>query len=455
MSAVPRPDDEDDVLPADLSVAAALAYATRRHQRGERELAIQLYARILEAAPEHPDALHFMGIALHQSGRSAQGLGFIERSIAALPDAPGPHFNRGNILLEQGRFEDATAAYARTAALGFDNAPLQSNLGVLYRAQGLLAEAERAYRRAIELDPKLADARDNLGNLYEAMGRPADAVREYCEALVLAPHNPQTRKMLGIAYQMLGRLDDAVAIYTAWLADEPANPLALHYIAACTGQGVPQRAPDDYVESVFDTFANSFDAKLAALTYRAPEYVAHAVGQHCAPAKALDVLDVGCGTGLCGPLLAPYARRLTGVDLSAPMLAKAEPRGVYTELVKAELTTYLQEHPSSSDLVVSADTLCYFGALDDAMAAAYAALRPGGWLVFTVEASVGERAQTPFHLHPHGRYSHASTYIASLLARSGFDPVTLDAVHLRMESGKPVDGWLVAAQRPAAAAHTH
>jgi len=441
-------------LPAELSVAEALALAIRTHQRGERELAIQMYERVLAAAPEHPDALHFLGVAQHQRGRSEQALALLARAIASDPTAPGPYLNRGNVLLEQGRFDEATADYARATELGLDSAAVYNNLGVLYRARRMPLEAEQAYRRAIALDPRLADAHNNLGNLFEALGRTEDAVCEYCEALVLTPLHPQARKMLGVAYQTLGRLDEATAIYREWLADEPDNPLPKHYLAACTGAGIPQRAADDYVEAVFDSFANSFDAKLAKLTYRAPEFIAVAVARHCAPAaKALDVLDAGCGTGLCGPLLAPYARRLVGVDLSAQMLAKAEPRAVYDELVKAELTGYLQAHLQRSDLIVSADTLCYFGALEAVFAAAHAALRPGGWLMFTVEASVGpDDAGMPFRLHPHGRYSHARAYVDTLLSGAGFNPVTLDAVHLRMESGKPVDGWLVAAQRRAGAA---
>ena len=52
------------------------------------------------------------------------------------------------------------------------------------------------------------------------------------------------------------------------------------------------------------------------------------------PSKQLDVLDAGCGTGLCGPLLAPYARRLIGVDLSEGMLALAKEKHVYDALIK-------------------------------------------------------------------------------------------------------------------------
>ena len=83
------------------------------------------------------------------------------------------------------------------------------------------------------------------------------------------------------------------------------------------------------------------------------------------PSKSLDVLDAGCGTGLCGPLVAPYARRLTGVDLSAGMLAQAKEKNVYDALMKGELTEYLRDSREAFDLIVSADTLVYFGGLED------------------------------------------------------------------------------------------
>ena len=433
--------------PGEMTLPEAIAFATGHHRQGRRALAMQIYERVLAVDPEHPDALHFLGIAHHQGGDAATALAFIDRSIAALPDAPDPHFNRGNVLLEENRFEEATQAYARAAELGFDSAPLQSNLGVLYRAQGQPQLAEQAYQRAIELDPTMADAHNNLGNLYEAMGRSEDAVRAYCNALLLTPMHPSSRKMLGLVYYTLGRIDEATETYRSWLAEEPDNPLPRHYLAACTGRDVPERAADAYVEAVFDGFANSFDAKLAKLTYRAPDLVAGAIARFCAPpAKALAILDAGCGTGLCGPLLAPYARELIGVDLSGQMLAKAAPRAVYDELVKAELTSYLLAHPGASDMIVSADTLCYFGALDEVLRAARDALRAGSWLFFTVEASVSEFHDEAFHLHPHGRYSHARHYVDQVLAQTGFAATHVDAVHLRMESGKPVDGWLIAAR---------
>ena len=77
-------------------------------------------------------------------------------------------------------------------------------------------------------------------------------------------------------------MDKAAAVFRGWLAEEPGNPMALHYLAACEGgQAIPGRASDAYVESTFDSFAASFDEKLASLDYRAPGLVAEAVRAAC------------------------------------------------------------------------------------------------------------------------------------------------------------------------------
>ena len=188
-------------------------------------------------------------------------------------------------------------------------------------------------------------------------------------------------------------------------------------LAACSGHDVPPRASDAYVEETFDSFAASFDSKLAQLSYRAPALVAQMLAESDVEAsKSLDVLDAGCGTGLCGPLIAPYARRLVGVDLSEPMIAQARARNVYDELVKQELTAYLGDSTEEFDVIVSADTLVYFGLLEDVAAAAANALRPGGRLVFTVEELNGAGSDAGYTISPTGRYRHARPYVERVLA---------------------------------------
>src|SRR5205823_4190516 len=114
--------------------------------------------------------------------------------------------------------------------------------------------------------------------------------------------------------------------------------------------------------------------------------------------------------------LQPRAKRLVGVDLSSGMLARARARNKYDHLVEAELSAWLASQRQTYDVIVSADTLCYFGALDKALSGAARALQPGGLLVFTVERAADD-VQT-YQLNRNGRYSHAEQYVRDTLAQA-------------------------------------
>ena len=435
----------------EVTLHEAISIAVLFLQNQQTSEATRVLRDVLAVAPAHPAALHFAGVAACQDKRFDEGIGLINRSLEADPSNADWHSNLGIALKGAGRDEEAMAAYGRAIALEPGHARAHNNLGVLQRRKGRFAAAEASYREAIRLKPDYAEAHQNLGVLLSGVGRVPEAVEALNRALVLTPAAPETRRLLAYAHCALGEPGKAVQIYQDWLREEPDNPVARHLLAACSGEAVPARAADAFVERVFDSFAESFDAKLASLSYRAPQIVAASLADSgMEAAGALDVLDAGCGTGLCGPLLRPYARRLVGVDLSGEMLARAGTRQVYDDLIRAELTGYLAAHPGAFDVVASADTLVYFGALEEVAAVAAAALRPGGLLVFTVEASVGLEPPAGYELHFHGRYVHGRAYLAGVLARAGFR-AEIASAELRMESGLPVAGYVVRATRPAGA----
>ena len=79
-------------------------------------------------------------------------------------------------------------------------------------------------------------------------------------------------------------------------------------------------------------------------------------------------LDLGCGTGLCGPLVKPMVDHLDGVDLSHDMVARRSARGVYEQLVQGDVVEYLQTTQRRYELVLSADVFIYIGDLDPVFA---------------------------------------------------------------------------------------
>ena len=403
--------------------------------------AADIYRSILEVAPDHADALHFSGVLAHQQARSDEAVALIERSLELEPRRADWYSNLGIVLQDRLRLDEAIAAYRRAIELDPAHANAHSNLGVVLRAMGEVAEAEAAYRAAIRIDPEHSDAYHNLGVLLNAEQRPREAALCFSKVITLRPKDPEARRLLALAHCTLGEVDEAVAIYEGWLEEDPESPVARHMLAACTGRDVPLRASDAYIETTFDSFAASFDSKLARLSYRAPALVAAMLSESRAD---LEVLDAGCGTGLCGPLLAPYARRLVGVDLSERMLAQARERDAYDELIRGELTTYLHGCCEAFDVIVSADTLVYFGSLEPVVSAAANALRPGGRLVFTVEELAGD---TGYRFSTSGRYQHAREYVERVLAEVGLRSEIVSA-ELRLEAGEPVAGFVVRGTKP-------
>lgn len=312
-----------------------------------------------------------------------------------------------------------------------------------------MAGAESAYRTAVDCAADFVPALNNLAALLAETGREEESSLFSCRAFVLPPLAGKQPKMLGIAYYRLGRIAEAAECYRAWLLAEPDNALARQHLAACTGEDVPARAPDGFVTAMFDEMAEDFDRKLVGkLSYRGPEIIAGLLAQHLVARGELTVLDGGCGTGLCAPVLAPYAKHLTGVDLSPGMLAKAGACKQYDELVQAELTAYLLERREAFDLIVMADTLIYFGDLAALFAAVAQALRPAGVFAFTVEAAESGEPSAGYQLSPSGRYGHRHDYLERQIDAAGFAVLSSGRMVLRSEFCSPIQGIAMLARLP-------
>ena len=419
------------------------------HQSLQLDDAEKLYGRIIETWPDAPDAWHLLGMLKFHRNQEEEGVQHLRKCLSLAPDFPDAHANLGNMLLNRGRITEASHHLHRALHLRPEAFQPRVALAALFRALGRVQEAEQMLRPAFESEEgKQSSAVQNgMGNIFEMLDRSDEAIECYRAAQELNPDLGFARARLGMMLAYTGRLDEAVVVFRKRLAIEPDDAEAQHMLAACGGSDVPDRAHDAYVRKTFDVFASSFDAKLESLEYRAPQLIHRAMLSALpAPDKSLTVVDTGCGTGLLGELIRPFCARLTGVDLSPGMMSRAQARKVYDELVESELGSYLAAHPGEFDIVTSADTFCYIGNLDPVFESAARALRPGGWLFFSVEHGV--ELQQDFLLQFHGRYAHQKTYIESSLSSAGFSSVRIEQDTLRMEMSKPVPGLIVSARIP-------
>lgn len=310
-------------------------------------------------------------------------------------------------------------------------------------------EAASLFRRALAIDSADVDARFYLGELLHAYAENRDeAVTLLRGVLATDPDRFVASRLLAWCLLKQDKRDDAVAVLRQWVIRAPDDPTARHLLAAYSHEAVPERAPDDFVRKTFDDSADYFDAMLRdTLHYCAPEVLMAALQRNSTLADASLICDFGCGTGLCAPLLRPLAKSLMGVDLSERMIEKARALSVYDELSVAEGTAFLLSGIRAYDLIFAADTLEYFGALNELMKAAFAALRGAGIIAFTVEKQPDD-GDSGFELGDTGRYRHSAAYVLRQLSEAGFIDVDLTVATVRIEAGRAVAALVVIAHKP-------
>ncbi len=449
-------------------------------QQGDAQAALTLIARAIAINPAQATAHCNLGAALQDLGRSNEALASYDTAVRLNPGYALAWSNRGNALRKLGRLLEAVASYERALALRPACPEAWCNRAMalldLGEAPAALASSERAlaerrvypaascvranalfqlrdfdaalrgYGDAIAADWKIPEAHAGSGLALQKLGRLQEALSCFDAALALRPEHPASHQQRSDVLLALGRRAEAIAACEqarARALDAGQDPAQIDFALAALGVGAaPGRAPGAYVKALFDQYAGHFDQHLTGvLGYRTPALIDAALKRHLDRTDHASV-DLGCGTGLCAPFLRPISRSLLGVDLSEKMLAQARATGLYDELACAEIGAWLAQHLETFDLVVAADVLVYFGALDALFASVRAALRPGGWFCFSVEA--GEAgAEGGYVLLPSKRYAHAFTYLQRLAREHGFELVEAEAAVVRSENGVELKGHLL------------
>lgn len=420
--------------------------AFNHHAAGRLDAAEEDYRLILAMEEHHAPAQHYLGVLLHQCGRHEEGLALMHEAARSTPPDADWCNDLGNVLFACGRFDEASLAYGQALALRPDDAQLWTNLGATRRAQQQLQPAIDACEQALMRNPDFLPALHHLAEIYTQLGDRMQSSRYQCLAFVLPPHEGKSRELLAISFYFLGRVDEAAEVCRAWLQEEPDHPIARHMHAAYAG--LPSdTVPRDYIVRRFDDYADHFDSNLVThLDYRGPQVLDQILPCVLQGVPPMTVLDAGCGTGLCAPVLAPHALALEGVDLSANMLRHAAQHPQYSALAQADVVEWMAAHPARYGLIAACDVLIYCGQLASFFTAAHLALQAEGHLVFTVELA-GEECDTPYHLHPSGRFRHQRRYVEHCLNAAGLEALLVREESLRVEMQQPVPGLVVVARR--------
>ena len=360
-------------------------------------------------------------------------------------DAAAECFAAGVSQLDAGDFAGAERTLLRALALRPGDAATHYKLANACKEQDKLAEAEQHYLAALALAPQHAEAHNNLGAVRQLQGRAQSALASYRRAIEEKPGLAQPYLNLGRLLQELGQAGEALACFRQALAQGLDPGVFQHLLDAAEGVSTAQ-APPAYVRATFDSFASQFDRHLTGtLEYRIPELLASAV-HALAPAQAMDILDLGCGTGLCGERLRDLARRLVGVDLAPKMLEVARGRACYQELVDAEIGQYLLTQTSASyDLVAAADVLIYIGDLAQLFGEVARVLRPAGLFAFSIEQP--SQACAGYRLEASGRYAQSLAYVRERAHASHLVERSCQDVAIRKHGAQALPGQLLVLQK--------
>jgi predicted TPR repeat methyltransferase len=400
---------------------------------------IASYRGAIQLRPDWPEIHGALGNALKDANQLDAAIDAYQAALRLSPHLAMAHLRLGETLHEANRLPEAHAAIARALEFVPEWAEAFNSLGNLLWDEQKLDEAIAAYQRARQLQPGFPRANWSLGKLLAKRGQTELALRAFQTVVDAHPSNAQAHFNLARMRRLAGQTQPACDAYRRAIELSPDRADWKFELAACAQDGSVQTIPDNYIRELFDDYSDTFDEHLVGiLHYHVPEMFLAALAKIAPNKKFARVLDLGCGTGLCGQAVRPIARQLTGVDLSPKMIRKAQSRNVYDHLIQADLLSALK-HPNSFDLILAGDVLIYVGDLTNLMPAIATTLQPGGLFIFSVEHFDGPG----FSLHKAERFAHSLPYIRQSAQANGLREIFAEKVELRRQTDKPTPGWIV------------
>lgn len=446
-----------------------------------------LLAALKSLPGENPDVAEVEARLLLREGRLPDAIRILDEAIETHPNIRLLHVCRADARMQANDPMGAAGDAASAVIMDRADPVAKAMLGIALIDLARYDEASACLNEAVAGSPANPSFRRGLATARERAGDPDSAATVLAEGIAYMPGDISLRinaimvemrrrafaraadlaeaarqagaadacvfGLLGHALSSMGRHEQASHAYGEALKLGPEDPYVRHLVAASGVLPHAQRAPNEYLQTVFDGYASRFEAHLIGLGYRAPGLIREELLVHRPPtadgAPIGPVLDLGCGTGLIGVVLSDLnLGGIVGVDASERMLGEARGKGIYTELLHEDLEATLSRPDKIWPIVIAADVLCYFGDISAVLRGVHSRLPPGGLFLFTVEELVDDApTDLPWRLGRQGRYAHALQHLRADAETAGFVVRTMRREALRFEGDAPVAGVVVALQR--------
>lgn len=455
---------------------------------GEKDKALECYEQALKLNRNSESALLNISTLHYELGNYDYSAEMAQKVLKINPKNVSALQNLGNIAFCNADYQNALKYYQEMHKLNPRSYIAMINMANTYYALEKYVLALDFAKKSLERHPTSAMANTIAGNSLYELGKYQKAIEYMLKAAELDENNFELLNSLSDAYRAVNDWENCMLFawryikrkngestaaslnfgyliyecfaendqelaqkYAAkWLKRFPEDKVVLHMgNAVVDGKALDSSAPE-FIKAIFDAFATGFDSTLSSLDYQAPQLIDAALAKFLKPSlfKKYHILDMGCGTGLCGIRLKKYAsyKGLIGVDLSEKMLEEAEKKNVYAKLINDDICHYLETSSYLFQIITASDVLTYFGDLTKVFVRTSKSLTPNGLFAFTV--SENDYNDSDFFMAPSGRFVHSLNYVERALKSSGLRVLSQEQHILRNEAEKPVYGYVIVAQKP-------
>lgn len=417
--------------------------SNKLHQYDEAKA---FYEKALKLESDNVVAMYNLSLNLYDQGKKDEVMVSLVTIIKAAPSYLPAHFTLAKLLLEKKRIDQAKEHFDFIVAEDSGSEERLSQIVALLLQHQVYALARIYCEQLHQLNPGNTEFIYNLALIEAKENNVAEAIIYYQQVLSIKPDHFPSLNNLAVIYLEQKNKSQAQLYFTEALRLQPNNESIQYTLSVLKGdQSVAP--PKAYIKDLFNHYADHYDAHLRkGLAYKVPELLRTIVRKTSNVEKPeWDILDLGCGSGLCGEAFVDWSKNMIGVDLAEKMLGVAREKKCYQELILSDVESYLTSCDKTFDLILSADVFIYIGDLRNIIEQAYRCLNVRGFFAFSIELGKKQDYQT----QPSGRFAHSEKYIKQLARRAGFKSRQFSAVETRKQDKQSVDGAIVVLQKQA------